>query len=140
MTMRELIGDANHHVEANHSILKDAHREADFLSGYLCGLSGMCDLQTNILDCMPEPVTQEIKESVDAMSEGLIHGSVVDNLIMGLFNLEFAMTDYEEIMHDESCPHLDIDSITEWMEVKHGITHESMSDMKAKIELHLDDA
>lgn len=140
--MRELIGDPEQHV-ANHSILKDVHREADFLSGYLCGLSGMCHLQSHIHDCMPEPAPFEVRESVDALSEGMMHGAVMDNLIMGLFNLQFGMSDYEEAMHSagQSClDGLDLESIEQWKEVKHGITHESMSDMRSKINLHLKDA
>ena len=43
---------------------------------------------------MPEIVPYQLKDSVDAMSEGMMHGQVIDNLVMGLFNLNFAMTDY----------------------------------------------
>ena len=53
--------------------------------------------------CIHDPVPQELKDSVDAMSEGLIHGDVIDNLILGLFNLDFAMTDFEDAMHENGC-------------------------------------
>ena len=75
----------------NRSILKDQYREADFLTGYLCGLTGRCDLQEKLSDCMPEEVSYELKDSIEAMSEGMMNGELIDNLIMGLFNLNFAM-------------------------------------------------
>lgn len=69
-----------------------------------------------------------------------MHGELIDNLIMGLFNLNFAMSDYEESLTSHSCSQVNFKSVTEWTEVSHGITHESMSVMRAKINEHLEDA
>ena len=100
----------------------------------------MCDLQDYFHECMPKHVNFSLKESVDSMSEGLMHGELIDNLIMGLFNLNFAMSDYEESLMSHSCAQVNFKSVTEWTEVSHGITHESMSVIRAKISEHLDDA
>ena len=52
---------------------------------------------------MPEHTPFSLKDSIDSMSEGLMHGELIDNLIMGLFNLNFAMRDYEETLTSHSC-------------------------------------
>ena len=125
----------------NHSVLKDQWREADFLAGYLCGLSGICDMQGYFQECMPSYTPYSLKDSIDSMSEGLMHGELIDNLIMGLFNLNFAMTDYEETLASHGCTRLHLGKeVREWKEVRHGITHESMSVINAKIGEHLADA
>ena len=59
---------------------------------------------------------------------------------MGLFNLNFAMTDYEETLTSYGCKKVNVENVSEWTEVRHGITHESMSVISAKISLHLEDA
>ena len=71
--LKHLIGETAT-TATNHSISKDQNRESDFLTGYLCGLSGMCDLEDVIFDCMPDPVPYALRDSVDAMSEGMMHG------------------------------------------------------------------
>ena len=40
---------------------------------------------------------------MDALSRGLMHGSVLENLIMGLFNLDYAMDDYEDALVNHHC-------------------------------------
>jgi len=78
---------------------------------------------------MQDPVPHELKDSVDALSEGLMHGAVMDNLILGLFNLDFAMTDYEKALRDIGCLDFAFDQVNEWTELLHAIDNESMADM-----------
>ena len=60
----------------------------------------------------------------------MMHGQVIDNLVMGLFNLNFAMSDYKETLEGCDCSRVNLEEIQEWSMVHHGITHESMSVMK----------
>ena len=141
LALRVLVGKSDSEMTENHSVDRELHREAEFFAGYICGLSGCCDKHDQILRCMDEQAPPNLKESVDSMSEGLMHGQVIDNLIMGLFNLDFSMNDFEEAVADLGCTHeLQLESLNEWKEVRHGITHESMSDMQAKIGMHLEEA
>ena len=137
--VRKLVGEPDHQ-KANHSVEKDHYREADFLGGFLCGLAGICDKKDYFEHCMPDPVPHELKESVDALSEGLMHGGVMDNLILGLFNLDFAMTDFKEALHEYGCYEVAFDHIDEWTTLQHSIDNESMKAMQAKLNEHLDDA
>ena len=66
-------------------------------------MTGRCDLQDKLSDCMPEEVSYELKDSIEAMSEGMMNGELIDNLIMGLFNLNFAMQDFEKTLDDTDC-------------------------------------
>ena len=52
---------------------------------------------------------------------------------MGLFNLDFAMDDYEDTLVSNDCTRVAFEDIPEWREVRHGITHESMAEMQSKI-------
>lgn len=54
----------------------------------------------------------------------MTHGQNMDNLIMGLFNLNFAMSDFEEaLMH---CNVGSLSNIVGWQEIREGISHESI--------------
>ena len=48
---------------------------------------------------------------------------------MGLFNLNFAMIEYEETLVSYGCTKVHFEHVSEWAEVRHGITHESMAVM-----------
>ena len=73
-------------------------------------------------------IPEDLKDSLDAMVEGVMHGQVMDNLIMGLFNLDFLMNDYEELVHALGCTDISFErDMPEWQGVRHGITHESMA-------------
>lgn len=45
LVLKKLVGRPKETAE-NHSVIKDQWREADFLAGYICGLSGDCGLQS----------------------------------------------------------------------------------------------
>ena len=45
------------------------------------------------------------------MSEGMMHGQVIDNLVMGLFNLNFAMSDYKETIEGCDCSRVNLEEI-----------------------------
>jgi len=63
------------------------------------------------------------------MSEGLMHGQTTENLVMGLFNLDFALDDFEDSLSSRACNQVRFEEVPEWVEVRHGITHESMATM-----------
>ena len=73
------------------------------MAGFLCGLADICNKQSYFQNCMIYPVPTALRDSVDALSEGLMHGAVTDNLILGLFNLDFAMDDFKQALHGDSC-------------------------------------
>uniref|UniRef100_A0A7S3HZ11 Uncharacterized protein n=1 Tax=Favella ehrenbergii TaxID=182087 RepID=A0A7S3HZ11_9SPIT len=89
---------------------------------------------------MPDPVPIDLKDSVDALSEGLMQGEVTDNLIMGMFNLKFAMGDFEEALHSIGCYDVAFDEVNSWTELRHIIANETMADMQEKFNRHLEDA
>ena len=74
------------------------------------------------------------------MSQGLMHGQMVENLILGLFNLDFLMDDFEETLKHRHCTEVNFEEIPQWTSVRHGITHESMTEMHDKINEHADDS
>ena len=82
---------------------------------------------------MPE----DLKDSLDALSEGLMHGDVTDNLILGMFNLKFAMNDYEEALHGAGCYKISFHEVNAWIELRHTIANETMANMQEKFNWRL---
>ena len=70
----------------------------------------------------------------------MIQGSVLENIMMGLFNLDFAMKDYEETLKNGKCSEVVFENIPDWKDVHQSITHESMAVISDKIRIHFNDA
>ena len=117
---------------SNHSIVKDQYREADFLTGFVCGISGVCDLQDDFSDCLTDEPSFVLKDSVDTMTIGLMNGQIIDNLVMGLFNLDFAMKNFEISLDDTECKTI-LTNIIQWKEIHRGISNGAVTDIYDKL-------
>lgn len=47
----------------------------------------------------------------------MMQGSVLENIMMGLFNLDFAMKDYEETLKNGKCSEVVFENIPDWKDV-----------------------